>query len=466
MAFTSPNFILFLVVVLLIYWLPVGERYRMSWQNAMLILSGMVFYAISQWYYLLLLLLLGIITFYGVLLMHQHVLKGKGNGIKIAGIVLLLLVLFLFKYEMYCRYFIEQQLSGTHLTSWILPLGISFFTFQLIGYWIDVYQENITPCRSLFRFMAYLFYFPKIMSGPIERVQHAMPYFERTRYFDRFLAEEGLRQFVWGLFKKRLVADTLSLYIYGVFQSDSHALGGDMALACLFFPLQLYADFSGYSDMALGISKLFGIRLSINFRYPFFAKNISDYWQRWHISLTSWMMDYVYTPMAFSLRRWGKLGLILSVLTTFTLVGIWHGPHWNYVVFGLIHGVYFIPRVVFNASWERFFPRPIQLVLLYMLVSITSVLLLSNQLIDAWLAIKQMSTTFSFQYPVYDITRPLFLISVVLLLVFDSLGQTSEFPLTETVITHKWLRGVFVFLLLMAVFYVQNEQFDFLYLKF
>jgi alginate O-acetyltransferase complex protein AlgI len=467
MLFTSPKFFFFLIPVLLLYWLPLGSKYRNAWQNGILLISGIVFYSLAQGYYLFLMAALGLFTFYGVLFMHQRVLKQGGNGIKLIGILVLVAVLCLFKYETYCRALLMHWSPQWRLDAWVLPLGISFFTFQLIGYWIDVYQENINPCKKPLAFMAYLFFFPKLMSGPIERVQHAMPYFEAPRVFDALLAEEGLRQFIWGLFKKRVVADTLALYVFGVFQAQPLAPGGDIVLACFLFPLQLYADFSGYSDMALGIAKLFGIRLTINFKYPFFAQNISDYWQRWHISLTSWMMDYVYTPMSFYLRRWGKAGLIISIISTFTLVGIWHGADWKYVVFGIIHGIYFIPMVLMNASdFYKQWPGWLKSILIYSIVSITSILLLSENVVEAWKAFMQLFTDFSFTYPVFDITQPFFLLALCMLLLLDYMGRKAEFPIVQAVFPNVYFRNTIVLVLLLAVFYVQNEQFDFLYLKF
>ncbi len=234
----------------------------------------------------------------------------------------------------------------------ILPLGISFFTFQTLGYIIDVYNDEIKPSQDILEFTTYVTYFPKLLAGPIERAQKFLPQIETKRLFDYHLAVDGMRQILWGLFKKVIIADSCAAIVNPIFENYQNYSGSTLFLGMFFYLFQIYCDFSGYSDIAIGVSKLFGIRLMKNFATPFFSTNISDFWRRWHISLTSWMMDYVFTPMSFMLRRYKKIGLIISIITTFIIVGLWHGANWTFIFYGLLNGLYFIP-IVFKGTINK-----------------------------------------------------------------------------------------------------------------
>ncbi|MBE0673431.1 MAG: MBOAT family protein [Bacteroidales bacterium] len=228
----------------------------------------------------------------------------------------------------------------------ILPLGISFFTFQMIGYLIDIKNEEIEPASDLLEFFTFLAYFPKILSGPIERVQRFVPQIHERRNFNYALAIDGLFQFVWGLFKKMVIADNCTPIVDSIFADYASLNGSTLLLGAFLISISVYADFSGYSDMACGVSKLFGINIINNFAFPFFSTNISTFWKKWHISLTSWMMDYLFTPLNFVLRGYGKLGLIFSIVITFLIVGLWHGANWTYIVYGILHGLFFVPLIL------------------------------------------------------------------------------------------------------------------------
>ena len=214
----------------------------------------------------------------------------------------------------------------------------------MIGYLIDVNNEVIEPTSDILSFFTYLLYFPKILSGPIERVQRFLPQIQKKREFDDALATDGLRQIIYGLFKKMVIADNCTPIVNSIFNYQD-GNGSALVLAGMLYIICVYADFSGYSDIACGISKLFNIRITNNFAFPFFSTNISEFWRKWHISLTSWMMDYIFTPLSFILRRFKKLGLFISILVTFTIVGIWHGANWTFIIFGVLHGLYFLPLI-------------------------------------------------------------------------------------------------------------------------
>lgn len=472
-SFDSFSFLFFLIPVFFIYrglyFLPKGNRLQVLW----IALSGVLFYAVLQWQYLFLLAGSGALAFWGALGISKIPSEKKRWWYAAIGVSLHVFVLFLFKYSVALTSLLLGEIGEIGLTksmsSWVLPLGISFFTFQLIAYWIDVYQETIEPETDFGAFMAYLFFFPKILSGPITRAQHLLPSLNESKPFDAALASEGLTQWAWGLFKKRIVSDTAALYVHRVFMPDSEALGGDYWLACFIFPFQLYADFSGYSDMAIGIAKLFGFRLPPNFNYPFFARNISDYWQRWHMSLTGWMMDYVYTPCAFAWRRRGKWGVALAITLTFLLVGIWHGPKWVYVVFGLVYSVYFLPRILFPPKHgEQFLPVWPARLSLYFLVSITSVIIQSETLTQVGHVYSRMLHSFARTISLEEISNGMFLFPALVLWVLDYLGfkHNAEFPLQARVIRSAMVRRLLVMGIIILLFYVQNEQLSFLYFQF
>ncbi len=350
MVFNSLNFAVFLLLVFILYWFVFKKNAKT--QNILLLVASIVFYCMADWKFIFLLAASGFINFY----LAKFIAQKKEGKIRslffFSGIILNVGLLLYFKYF---NFFIQSFVTlfnysgaGISFTPFhiLLPLGISFFTFQMIGYLIDVNNDEIEPTGDLLSFCTYLAYFPKILSGPIERIQKFLPQIQKKREFDYGMAVDGLREILWGLFKKMVIADNCAEYANEIFNNYTVYSGSTLALGVLFFAFQIYGDFSGYSDMACGISKLFNIRIVNNFAFPFFSTNISDYWKKWHVSLTSWMMDYVFTPLSFILRKYKKTGLIISIILTFLLVGFWHGANWTFIVFGFLHGIYFIPLIL------------------------------------------------------------------------------------------------------------------------
>ncbi|MBK9759714.1 MAG: MBOAT family protein [Flavobacteriales bacterium] len=231
----------------------------------------------------------------------------------------------------------------------LLPLGLSFLCFQMLGYLIDVYNEDIEPSRAPLDFTTYVFFFPKILAGPVERAQRFLPQVASARLFDPKLVSDGFRQMLWGFFAKVVIADNADAYVDRVFDGAHAQPGSALLLGAFFYMVQIYADFAGYSNIACGVSKMLGIRLMNNFAMPFFATNVSDFWKRWHISLTSWMMEYVFTPLSFLLRNTGRWGTVISISIIFLIVGVWHGANWAYVLFGALQSLFFLPLAFANA---------------------------------------------------------------------------------------------------------------------
>jgi D-alanyl-lipoteichoic acid acyltransferase DltB (MBOAT superfamily) len=248
----------------------------------------------------------------------------------------------------------------------ILPVGISFYTFQALSYSIDVYRKQIQPTHDIVAFTAFLSFFPQLVAGPIERATNLLPQFQRKRHFDYAQAVDGMRQILWGLFKKIVVADNCATYVDTVFADISNQSGSTLVLAAVLFTFQIYGDFSGYSDIAIGTAKLFGIKLMRNFNVPYFSRDIADFWRRWHISLTTWFRDYVYIPLggsrpdtsslspnslfASSPTAYTKCIAVRNTFIIFLLSGFWHGANWTFVLWGAYHALLFVPLLLMGKN--------------------------------------------------------------------------------------------------------------------
>jgi D-alanyl-lipoteichoic acid acyltransferase DltB (MBOAT superfamily) len=238
-----------------------------------------------------------------------------------------------------------------------LPIGLSYYIFQTIGYISDIYRGSIKAERNFFNFSLFTLYFPKLLVGPIERANHFLPQLAKKIYFDKENIIEGAKRIAWGLFKKLVVADRISMYQAAVMSNSQEQSGSTLIFATVLYTFQVYADFSGYTDIALGTARMFGFDLMENFKRPLFAKNMGDFWRRWHISLSSWVNDYIFNPIALNRREWGKWGVFYALLISFIVIGIWHGASWNYVVFGLLQAIALIYEAVTKKARKKIAKR-------------------------------------------------------------------------------------------------------------
>lgn len=325
MSFISATYVILLVVTFAVYW------WKPRWQNLVLLAASLVFY--GWWNVRLLLLMVGI-ALANFIVANLPLRLGKLAAS--VAVVLNLCVLGLFKYYD----FFAAQLSWP-LLNLVLPLGISFYTFQLTSYTIDVQRNPQLRERNVLRFLTFVCFFPQLVAGPIERASHLLPQLKKPRCFDRKEATEGMRLILWGLVKKMLVADNCAVVVNHVFSDVGACTTIDLWVAALCFAFQIYGDFSGYSDMAVGSAHLFGIRLSRNFDRPYRATSLPDFWRRWHITLMSWLRDYIYIPLGGN--RKGKVRQQLNMLAVFLISGMWHGANWTFLVWGLYHAVAYIP---------------------------------------------------------------------------------------------------------------------------
>ncbi|WP_183579707.1 MBOAT family O-acyltransferase [Mucilaginibacter sp. X5P1] len=350
MLFNSPEFVVFFVILFFLYWFIVNRNLKL--QNILLLVGCYVFYCWWDWHFLSLLISTSLLNF---ILGHY---MGKDLSVKTKrtllglGVVTAIASLVYFKYT---DFFIESFVGllsalhvsyNLHVINILLPLGISFYTFRTLSYLFDIQRGKIKPTEDWVVFFSYVAFFPSVISGPIDRAGLLIPQLEKKRVFDYANAADGAKQITWGLFKKMVIADNCAMISNQIFSSYQTLPASSLIVGAFFYTIQIYADFSGYSDMAIGIARLLGFNITRNFEYPFFAQNIAEFWRKWHMSLTSWLTDYVFSPLSIAFRDYGKFGLILAILINFTIIGIWHGANWTFVLFGVLHGIYYIPLIL------------------------------------------------------------------------------------------------------------------------
>ena len=371
MLFNSIQFALFLPIVFLLYWFVFDRfisksKWQLRLQNAFVVVASYVFYGWWDWRFLLLIAFTSFCSWGSGMLMQRvenqqigsnlteggksleiNKLQRQKKLITTANIVLNLLILAIFKYY---DFFVTEFAQLFHISTdglllkVILPVGISFYTFQALSYSIDVYRGKIEPTKDIVAFFAFISFFPQLVAGPIERATNLLPQFLKKREFNYDTAVDGMRQILWGLFKKIVVADNCAVYVDQVFSTYTEQTGSTLLLAAIFFTFQIYGDFSGYSDIAIGTAKLFGIKLMRNFNVPYFSRDIAEFWRRWHISLTTWFRDYVYIPLGGS--RVSKAKVVRNTFIIFLLSGFWHGANWTFIAWGAYHAVLFLPLIL------------------------------------------------------------------------------------------------------------------------
>jgi D-alanyl-lipoteichoic acid acyltransferase DltB (MBOAT superfamily) len=343
--------------VFFLYYFPLKERHKA--QNWLLLFSSYFFYSFAEWKMTTLLLGATIIIYFLGIAIHKEVNSRKSSWLATLGVIIGVGLLVYFKYF---NFFIDSFSSflntiginsnfGTF--NIIMPLGISFFTFKLISYIVEIHLGKIDPCKDFVVFSTYIAFFPTILSGPIDKPNLFIPQLQKKRSFDYRLVMDGCRQILWGLFQKVVIADSLASIINGVWGNIPSQTGSTLIVAAILYSFQMYTDFSGYSHMAIGVGKILGFQITPNFNYPYFSRNIAEFWRKWHISLTAWLTDYVFMPLNIKFRRYGNLGIIFAIVINFVVVGIWHGANWTFAVFGLYHGLLFIPLILSGSFFKK-----------------------------------------------------------------------------------------------------------------
>ena len=352
MFFNSLTFAVFLPIVFLLYWFVFSKT--KSTQNAFLVVVSYYFYSCWDWRFLFLLLFSTLLCYFTGIKIEKSIGERERKFWFWLSIIFNLGFLAIFKYYNFFAFSFSEALNkiGIHssplLLDVILPVGISFYTFHGLSYVIDIYYKRINSEKDVIDYALFVSYFPLLVAGPIERATHLLPQVKLKRSFDFEKAKEGVYQIIWGLVKKVVIADTCATYANAIFDNYTSMNSLSLILGAVYFAFQIYGDFSGYSDMALGMSKLFGLDLLRNFNYPYFSRDIAEFWRRWHISLSSWFRDYLYIPLGGS--RGNKLKQVRNVFIIFVVSGFWHGANWTFLAWGFINAMYFLPSLLLGTN--------------------------------------------------------------------------------------------------------------------
>jgi D-alanyl-lipoteichoic acid acyltransferase DltB (MBOAT superfamily) len=472
MLFNSIPFAFFLILTFIGYWFLVQKNLRL--QNTFVFVVSYIFYGWWDWHFLFLIFFSSLLGFFLAWWMDTMQEDTKRKQILVFAITINLLFLAAFKY---LNFFLKSTIDLLNTLGmkadpitlkWILPIGISFYTFHNISYLMDVYRRQIKATKDVTIYLSFMSYFPQLVAGPIQRAKDLIPQFEKPRTFNEAQAVLGLQQILWGLFKKVVVADTCAVYVNNAFSHYDTLSGLNLLLAIVFFAFQIYGDFSGYTDIALGVSKLFGIELTTNFKTPYFARSIPEFWRRWHISLTTWFKDYVYIPLGGNKN--GLVNTLRNTLIIFLLSGFWHGANWTFLIWGLLNALYFIPYLFIEQR---------KLTSEYRLADFFRMLMVFTLICLAWVFFRASSLTEAFSYLQHLVQNPFWMnsetgtvpVSVLLPLVFLLFVEWKFFRIDgfrKVNFKVRWLAWLVYLILAFMVamnlsFYKPN---DFIYFQF
>jgi D-alanyl-lipoteichoic acid acyltransferase DltB (MBOAT superfamily) len=492
MLFNSITFAFFLPIVFFLYWFVFNRNLRL--QNLFIVVASYVFYGWWDWRFLLLIAFTSFCSWGSGILMQRvensNITNSSSKKFKsaktalISNILLNLGILALFKYynffaanfvSAFASVGIELQPATLRI---ILPVGISFYTFQALSYSIDVYRKKIEPTKDIISFFAYVAFFPQLVAGPIERATNLLPQFYVRRTFDYAQAVDGLRQILWGLFKKIVIADNSAYYANRMFENYQSMDGFSLLMGAICFTFQIYGDFSGYSDIAIGTSRLFGFRLMRNFAYPYFSRDIAEFWRRWHISLTTWFRDYLYIPLGGS--RGTKGQVVRNTFIIFLVSGFWHGANWTFIVWGAYHAILFLPLILLGknrkytnivAEGKRFptIREFFQMLLTFALVVFGWIIFRAESIEQAWECIEKIVRMDTLQqfYQIVEYQKIGFLI--FLMLVIEWMGKENLYALEKWELNrNKMIRYVLyiVITILIISFIPGGKSLEFIYFQF
>ena len=478
MLFNSIDFAIFLPIVFFLYWFVTKNNLKV--QNLLILGASYIFYGWWDWRFLSLILFSTLVDYFIGLSLVKKEKKSTRQLLLLTSILVNLGFLGFFKYYNFfldnfiaAFSFFGQEIKANSLNI-ILPVGISFYTFQTLSYTIDVYKRKLEPTRNFIAFAAFVSFFPQLVAGPIERASNLLPQFYRKRSFDYATATDGMRQILWGLFKKIVIADNCAEYANLIFNNSGEYSGSTLVLGALFFTFQIYGDFSGYSDIAIGTSRLFGFDLMRNFAYPYFSRDIAEFWRRWHISLSTWFRDYLYIPLGGS-----KGGTSMKVRNTFIIFivsGFWHGANWTFIVWGLLNAIFFLPLLLLNMNRSNLeivaqgkqLPSSREM----LQISVTFVLT-----VFAWIFFRAENLGHAMSYVSGILSASLFTIPevlpmyifilVLLFIIVEWFGREYECPVI--MLKNNWkrpFRWSFYLGVTMCIFFFSGTEQEFIYFQF
>lgn len=477
MLFNSFEFLVFLPVVFLLYWFAFKA---LRWQNLLIVGVSYLFYGWWDWRFLLLIAFTTLCSYYSGILLEKY----EGNrriqkSISAANIAINLIILCLFKYYNFFAENLERLFKAFGMQlDWVtldilLPVGISFYTFQALSYTIDVYQHKLKATRDISAFFAFISFFPQLVAGPIERATHLLPQFLRPRTFDYTEAADGMRQILWGLFKKMVIADNCATVVNSIFGSYESQGSPVLLLGAFLFTFQIYGDFSGYSDIAIGTARLFGINLMRNFNFPYFSRDIAEFWRRWHISLTTWFRDYIYIPLGGS--RAGKGKSFRNTLVIFLVSGFWHGAAWTFVCWGAYHAFLFLPLLlsgknrkyrdtVAQGKYIPSFRETLQMLSTFLLVMLGWIIFRAESAGQAWNYFLRIATQWYITPLDYKTD---ILIYILILVTVEWLQREKQHGLEiQHSVPREYLRITIYTILLVLIELAMGKPSEFIYFQF
>jgi len=475
MLFNSFDYAIFFPFVFFLYWFVFRKNVRV--QNGLLLVASYVFYGWWDVRYLALMVATSLIDFFIALALDQADDKRKRKFFLGVSLVFNLGVLGVFKYyDFFITSFaallesigFQANISTLQL---VLPVGVSFYTFQSLSYTIDVYRKQVPASKNVVEFLSFVSFFPQLVAGPIERASHFIPQFKVIRKFDYIQAVEGCRFILWGLFKKIVIADNCAVQVNSIFDNYQNLPGSTLALGAFFFAFQIYGDFSGYSDIAVGSARLMGFNLMRNFAYPYFSRDISEFWRRWHISLSSWFKDYVYIPLGGS--KGSKSFQVRNTMIVFLVSGLWHGANWTFVLWGLLNALYFLPLLLTNRNrvhletiaHDRRLPSGKEFGMMLMTFALTCFAWIFFRAESASQAFSYVGGILSIDFFSLPSTRYLLMIpACIALIVVEWLGREDWHPIH---FKSTWVRWVAYFVLVLCIMmFMPEEQSKFIYFQF
>ena len=482
MLFNSIDFAIFLPIVFLLYWFFANKYLKL--QNFLIVIASYLFYGWWDWRFLSLILFSTLIDYsIGIRLSKEKNLSKRKILLWISILVNLGFLGFFKYYNFFLDNFITAfSFFGTPINTQglniILPVGISFYTFQTLSYTIDVYKRKLKPTKDFIAFTAFVSFFPQLVAGPIERATNLLPQFYKKRNFDYNKAVDGLRQILWGLFKKIVIADNSAQIANEIFNNSADYSGSTLVLGAIFFTFQIYCDFSGYSDIAIGTSRLFGFNLKQNFAFPYFSRDIAEFWRRWHISLSTWFRDYLYIPLGGS--RGGTWMKVRNTFAIFIVSGFWHGANWTFIVWGVLNALYFLPLLLLNknrantdtVAQGKYLPNIKDLFKIGLTFSLT---------VLAWIFFRAENIGHAFSYLTTIFSKSLFtmphfvgmrhgLSTLILIFVFVIIewnGRSEQYAISRLGI--KWtpsLRYAMYYVIIIALFWFGGKEQQFIYFQF
>lgn len=480
MLFNSISFAIFLPIIFALYWLL---NKNLKWQNLLLLVASYYFYACWDWRFMFLLMFSTFLDYYTGLKMDE----GKNEKVRkfwlwlSIGINLGFLGFFKY-YNFFADNFAELLRGfGLQVNVWmlkvILPVGISFYTFHGLSYVLDIYFRRIKAERNFVEYAVFVSFFPLLVAGPIERATHLLPQIKVKRQFSYEKAVDGMRQILWGLFKKMVIADNCAVFANQIFANSAHSSGSELVLGALFFTFQIYGDFSGYSDIALGTARLFGMDLLRNFAFPYFSRDIAEFWRRWHISLSSWFRDYLYIPLGGS--KGGNWMRIRNTFAIFLVSGFWHGANWTFIIWGFLNALFIMPSIILKTNRNN-----LEIVAMNKLIpsfrDIFNILLTFSLTVFAWIFFRAENVHHAFSY-ISGILKPsLFtvpdlnkaalatLILVAFFMTIEWIGREHQYAIQDLLIKKpriiRWL--FYGFIILLIGLFLQTHETPFIYFQF